>query len=419
VFPSKKEPRETGKSADGIEDFAPVHREPDLPSADFPRLRSNVRIALHTNKSELDFSSPGRVEILESTGDLITRIVSLRGKFTIRRDGRLLVISQGNNVRVGSATGVLQIKSINAYNTIAVGGLSYRGSMEVLPGEGNVMTVINSIHIEEYLRGVLPYEMPSSDSGIIEALKAQAVAARTYAMAHQNQFARLDFDMYADERDQMYKGIQSETLISDKAVFSTRGVLLTFQGKLVSCYYHSTCGGHTADISQVWGRDSVPYLSAVPDRDPQGNNYCQASSYSSWSESWDKDQLTGIIKLNLKSAKPDKVFNFSRLTGLSILERTQSGRVGILEIKTDRGPILIRGDKTRWALRKSGNNEQILPSSWFDIKKIGSRIIIRGRGFGHGIGLCQTGAMGRARQGQLFDEILYSYYQGTQLVRLK
>jgi stage II sporulation protein D len=382
-------------------------------------MRPSVRIALCSGKDVLKFSTLGRVEILEVSGNSATKKGSLRGRFTVKRTNQLLEVFHEKKGRLGAVTGSLRINSSNSYNTIEAESLTYRGSMEIVHGVKNKMTLINIVNIEEYLRGVLPYEMPANDKGILEALKAQAVAARTYALSHQNQFSNLAFDMYADERDQVYRGIKSETFISDKAVAQTRGILLMYKEKLVLCYYHSTCGGHTADISQVWGRDTVAYLSALPDKDLQGNNYCKASQYTNWYEGWDHSHLTDIIKRNLKSGKPDKNINFNRLTGLAILSRTRSGRVQILEIKTDKGPVFVRGDKIRWVLRRSGNDKQILPSSWFKIEKYDSRILIRGRGFGHGIGMCQTGAMGRARTGQTFDEILSAYYQGTRLVRMK
>jgi stage II sporulation protein D len=290
--------------------------------------------------------------------------------------------------------------------------------MELFHGNGNVILLVNVLDVEDYLRGVLPYEMQAKDRSILEALKAQAVAARTYAMTHQGQYSK-QYDMYADVRDQMYKGIVSETFISDKAVATTHGILLTFKDKLVKCYYHSTCGGHTANINKVWGTKPVPYLSGLPDTDLNGKVFCRASGYSSWYESWEVGRLADIVKRHIKSATKKAAGKFSKLTGLEVVKRTSSGRVETLKIETDREPILVKGDRIRWALRRDTPEEPILRSSWFEIEKFGPKVLIRGKGMGHGIGMCQMGAMGRARIGQNFIDILYAYYQGTQLVQMK
>jgi stage II sporulation protein D len=272
--------------------------------------------------------------------------------------------------------------------------------------------------LEDYLRGVVPNEMPTGDRSILEALKAQAVAARTYAMTHLNQFPDLDFDMYSDERDQVYKGANTEQYISDKAVAETAGLLLSFKGRLAKCFYHSTCGGATANINEVWSSNPVPYLTSLSDKNTHKVNFCRKSSYTHWFESWNREQLTNIIKANLKKARADKQLDFTRLLNMKVEKQTKSGRVETLQITTDKGIIRVKGDKTRWALRRKTPDGPILFSSWFSIVKFGPEILVRGRGFGHGIGMCQFGAMGRARTGKAFYEILPAYYKGTKLVKM-
>ncbi|MFC1585790.1 SpoIID/LytB domain-containing protein [Fibrobacterota bacterium] len=390
-----------------------------LPQVKFPWLKPFVKIALHTGKNTFQFASMGRLDVFEKTQDLENNLGTLRGEFSIKRNGQLLEIYQGKGNRINAATGALAIRSQNAFNTIEAEGHSYRGNLEIVHGRGNTLLLINIVAVEDYLRGVLPYEMPSKDRGILEALKAQAIAARTYAMAHQGQHASRGFDMYADERDQIYRGTTAETFVADKAISQTRGILLTYKNELAVCYYHSTCGGHTANHHQVWSGKNIPYLTAQSDKDAAGVNFCKKSNYTIWYESWELEKLAGIIRQNIKSAGVENPVTFAELTGLKVLDRTKSGRVQTLEIQTDQGAMLVKGDKIRWALRRDANRSPILFSSWFDIVKFGPKVLLFGRGNGHGIGMCQTGAMERARRGQAFMEILYSYYKGSQLVQMK
>ncbi|MBF0431020.1 MAG: SpoIID/LytB domain-containing protein [Fibrobacteria bacterium] len=388
-----------------------------LRSIKLPDKTGIIRIALSTNKDQLNFSSFGKVELLEKKGDLITKIATVQGDFSIQKQGNLLRIVYADGKSPGSVSGVIQVKSFNQYNIIEAEHRTYRGYFEVSHTNNNHLLLVNVIGLENYLRGVLPSEMPATDRGILEALKAQAVAARTYAVAHQGQYKNMSFDLYHDQRDQVYKGVRTETFISDKAISETSNIVLTYDAKLAKCFYHSTCGGKTANIHDVWGQRTKHYLSTRSDANPNGLNYCKASKYSTWHESWSLPKLSQIVRINLASAKPDKMLKFTRIKGLEVTKRAACGRVKNLKITTDNGVINIRGDKTRWALRRDMPGNPILLSAWFEIENFGPKVLIRGRGFGHGIGMCQRGAMGRAREGQNFIDILEAYYRSAELAR--
>ncbi len=388
-----------------------------FPPVLIPGFKRMVKVCLQDGISSISIKTLGRLELLEVAGDLITKIGDFKGGMVVKQNGDLIEMFDHAGALMASVSTVLRLKSMNQYNVIEVGKRSFRGSLIIRHGTDKSLIVINEVDIEDYLRGVLPYEMKANDKGIIEALKAQAVAARTYTMSHLNQFQSLGFDLYSDQRDQVYNGIRSETFITDKAVSETRGLLLYFQDELAKCYYHSTCGGKTANIHEVWGGKALPYLSARSDLDDNNVPYCKASSYRFWYESWNITQLTRIIRENLASANVKDIPAFNRITGMNILSHTASGRNKILMIQTDKGPINVYGDKIRWALRRSDDPRKILASISFDIKKFGPTILLEGRGFGHGIGMCQMGAMGRALRGQNFVEILYAYYDQTRIVR--
>jgi stage II sporulation protein D len=138
-----------------------------------------------------------------------------------------------------------------------------------------------------------------------------------------------------------------------------------------------------------------------------------------WTQSWDADALAAILRKNLPDAGVRSAPPFREITGLEVKSRRADGRVDALEIRTDRGTVTVRGDKTRWALKPSPGTGRILESSRFEIQMTGGRVTATGSGFGHGVGMCQMGALGRAQAGQSYAEILQAYYPGTELAKLK
>jgi stage II sporulation protein D len=216
----------------------------------------------------------------------------------------------------------------------------------------------------------------------------------------------------------MYLGLKGTYEQSDRAIRETKGVVLSYGGELISTYYHSTCGGQTASL-KVWGKDPVPYLTSVLDFDDHGEPWCKKSSYSSWKKSWSLKRLNQIVKKHLKSARPDKTLPFQSLKDVKVVELFPSGRVKTLKAYTDKGNFTVSGDRTRWLFRDASNSAKILPSAWFAVGRQKGHLHISGRGFGHGIGMCQMGARGRSRAGQSYLEILTAYYQGARPVRLQ
>jgi stage II sporulation protein D len=278
---------------------------------------------------------------------------------------------------------------------------------------------VNVLPLEEYLRGVVPLEMGRHDESRLEALKAQAVAARTYSVKRALARSGEIFDMHASVQDQVYGGASAEHAIADKAVRETAGVLLLHGDTLAHTYYHSTCGGRTASRHEMWGGDPIPYLISSPDLDPEGRPWCRASRYMDWTQEWDADALAGIVRRNLPDAGVRNAPSFRSIEGFTVRDRAADGRIRLLDIRTNGGTITLRGDKTRWALRPMPGTGRILESSRFDIEIRSGRVVARGSGFGHGIGLCQMGALARAQAGQSYAEILRAYYPGTGLARLK
>ena len=141
-------------------------------------------------------------------------------------------------------------------------GTPYRGVFEVLPAEDARLTVVNVVYLEDYLRGVVPNELAPKAFPQIEAQKAQAVAARSYALAHLGDYAARGYDVCATAACQVYRGFASEHRLSDRAVSETRGVVATWRGRPIHAFYTSTCGGHTEEGTAVF-EDGAPYLRGV------------------------------------------------------------------------------------------------------------------------------------------------------------
>lgn len=302
---------------------------------------------------------------------------------------------------------------------LCVNGKPYRGVIEVTPSrKAKALLALNVIHVEDYLEGVVKAEIGKLSRLEIEALKAQAVAARTYALSRTGQHADEGYDLEATVDDQVYSGVEGEYPLADQAIKLTKGRVLTYQGRLVCAYYHASCGGETEYIEKVWDKPAEPYL--VPAND---TGFCSWSKSFRWEESWTKDVLKRNIQEFLDTVQPPVAGEFGDLLDLRIKERSPSGRVEVLEVVTDTGIYPIRADKIRWALKRGDDSNSILPSTWFDldIQRAGDgsiqKIVARGQGNGHGVGMCQSGAIGMARNGYSYKDILLHYYPGAKITK--
>ncbi len=300
---------------------------------------------------------------------------------------------------------------------ICLNGRPYRGVMEVKTGGTTPsLLVLNLVHVEDYLKGVVPAEMGRLTRHEMEALKAQAVAARTYSLSRLGQYADQGYDLEASVADQVYGGVEAEELWASRAVELTSKQVLTNKGKLVQAYYHANSGGKTEEANRVWERDGESYLMPVEDA-----RFCSWSDKYSWEESWTAEDLRANIGRFLESTGQLPGGRMGRLLDLRINRRTPSGRVEMLQVVTDRGNYQIFGDKIRWALRSGKNSNFILPSTRFILEiqrdELGAiqQIFAWGWGDGHGVGMCQTGAIGMARDGYSYQEILTFYYPGAKI----
>ena len=369
-------------------------------------------------KIKKELNRPIQVGVLVGVPNIFVRqkneelhITASKGKLKIKTKSKR---QQTADRRVFKATGSSASDCIAiATDKAGLNKACYNGEF-IVTANGNKLNAINVIDIEDYLRGVVPYEIGKLDESKFEALKAQAVAARTYAYKHFGSRVAQGFDVYADTRDQVYKGLHSATALTDKAVRETEGVVMTYNGEFITAYYHSTCGGETEGVV-TWGRPDHPYLKNKPDLRPDGTPWCRESNYTEWTREFTEDELRDLFQINAKEAKAN-VPSFSSIKSMHIQDMLKSGRIHTLVIETNNGSFTAKADKIRWLFKRGGT---ILPSSFFRIHKNGNEWILKGKGFGHGVGLCQMGARARAQAGQSYIQILTHYYPGITLEKFK
>jgi stage II sporulation protein D len=396
--------------------------EPTAP-VPLPRAEPAVRVGIVVDTAQVEIGSTAGLSLLDAgAGHRQLGRAPANARWTVRAlaDGNLEV--GGPQGRVAAVAGPLLARPEGG-GTVLIGGNPYRGEALIqLAGPGR-LTLINVVDMEAYLLGVVPHEIGPVGEDLLEAAKAQAVAARTYAVAHRGRRMARGFDYYATVQDQVYRGSGGETAITNRSVHETRGEVLLHQGTPVEAYYHSTCAGRTAAIEEVWPAEPRPYLVSVVDVNPRtGVAYDHFSNRFRWSQRWTAEQLTAILNRTLADSLPAGVRSVGEIRDVRVLERTPSGRVANMRIETTTGRFHVGRDRVRWILLTPEG--RALNSSLFDVELVRdaagrvTEIVANGGGWGHGIGMCQVGAMGRARDGQNYRTILTTYYPGTEIRRL-
>jgi len=298
---------------------------------------------------------------------------------------------------------------------LTVDGRPYRGAIEVFSVERDALNAVNELPLEEYLLGVVPIEIGPRLDGEYAAVAAQAVAARTYAVAHLAAREEMGFDVFGSVEDQAYGGMAAERSESTRAVRETAGRILMYDGLPIRAMYHSTCGGRTSSVEEVLDRAPAPYLKSVSDRAPDGTDYCASSPRYRWVDTLQVVDLNGRVRDEIERIFGVSAAQAGDVVGLRISERTPSGRVQALTIRGSHSEFVLERLDIRIALQDEDG--RILGSTDFDVvTRDDGSVELHGRGYGHGSGMCQWGAIGRARAGQRWETILGTYYPGAELV---
>jgi len=422
-----------------------------------------LRILLAKIKNDLRVSSPGGIKIKRKglEGEIF---LDSSSTYTFRaRDEKLELLDKENSgdFELGNE---ITISSLNPSAILKINEKRYRGKLRVFVKDG-FKWLVNLVPLEEYLYGVIPLEFKTRYP---ELAKAQAMVARTYALGHRGRYEKYGFDFTSGVRFQLYGGFDVEDITCNEAVTATRGQVLLYDGKLARYpLYHSTCGGRTADNESVFLTNPLPYLRSekcdgklrdVKPESGEGTNgdkkekeknstkfldqgekkeeesgkekseeenpgdinfdvnppsHCARSRYYRWEVCWTNDELSKIIN---RSFRDDET---GTIRDIQIKKRGKSGRVVVLVIITDKGEFRVRGDEIRRTLRFKNKKGKMmnLYSTRFNIgKQEKDEEIIwvaKGSGWGHGIGMCQFGALKMAKEGAAYRQILKKYYHGV------
>jgi stage II sporulation protein D len=299
----------------------------------------------------------------------------------------------------------------------------YRGRIHVVVGRaGGGLTVVNRLGIESYVAGVVGPEIGGRRPDELAAVLAQAVVSRTFAVGNRGRYESLGFDAYADTRDQVYNGVAAETPQAWDAVRRTAGQVLRYRGVIIDAFFHSTCGFSTAGVEEAFATGRTrPYLRPVSDQYAKGHYYCDISPRFRWREEWDAQKLRAIFTRTLPAVTPIGGDGLQPITDVEVTRTTRSGRVGELRIVFEHGDVRIPGGAVRSVLRPEVDRSLSSTAFQLTVTKDGgrlTRLVAAGAGSGHAVGMCQWGAVGRARAGQDHRRILSTYFPGTTLDRI-
>lgn len=386
-------------------------RPPSPPEAAAP----TVRIGLAAGLDSVTVAAPGGLRATGPEGGEVGRRGGEGAPWRFGLEGGRLRV-EGVDPAVLPGTSVT-LRPRRGGASVRVDGRPYRGRVEVrrIPRHG--LVVVNELDLESYLLGVVPAEIGPRRPDEFQSVLAQAVAARTYAMRNLGRRDSLGFDMFGSVEDQVYRGRAAEREQVRRAVRATRGQILVHGGRPIRAYYHSTGGGRTARVTDVWNLPDAPYLRRVSDTRPNGDDFCRISPRYRWRETWDPDQLAAAVQEGIRDHFAADV-EVDSVRRVEVLETTAAGRVTRLRVGTGAGEWIVTKNDIRFFLRTPDG--RYLRSTRFRVLRdpaAGRGLELVGRGFGHGVGMCQWGAIGRARAGQGYREILSHYYPGTRLVR--
>ena len=310
----------------------------------------------------------------------------------------------------------------------------YPGELRIQPNAYGSFTLVNEVPLESYLRGVVPHEVGAGAPDA--ALEAQAIIARTYVLRNLRRFAIDDYQICANTQCQVYKGIGQNWLPADRAIAATAGKVLVYNNELVDALYSSTTGGITASFNDVWDGSDRPYLQPVVDSVANVWDLSKVSLASEQNfrkfislkkgfneEDWDdlfrwrEESLMPELNKDLRKYlqdKKDPLANFKTIQDLEVVERSDAGRAIALKVKTDRGTVMLRKDEILQAFYTPLSTLFYLERIYGADKTLKGYAFVGG-GFGHGVGLSQTGSHRLAKLGWSSDRILKFYYQGSQI----
>jgi stage II sporulation protein D len=375
-------------------------------------------------KTTINFSS---IRVLLDESESAYHLTIQSPVYLFDGEERLAYIESGNTIECTSDYDAVKLsiqdkvfngdafylRSVENEDAVSFNGQVYKGRLNLI-SNGNSIGIVNHLKLEDYVKGVVSKEMPvGKKSENFEALKAFSICVRNYALNKIIE-GKLLFDLYDDTRDQVYGGVNAEHDLSNLAVEETENKILMFDNRIASIYYHSTCGGRTEAAHNIFTEKEIPYMNGIED----GNSpNCKISPKFKWTEIYRAGDL--ISRLKKSSLLLTEEY---KLNDVYIASRFSSGRINELvfdltnEIGSEKN-VSVFGNQVRSVIR-TADNKNILWSTMFDISIEGNIVNISGNGFGHGVGLCQYGAIALSRKNRSFNEILEHYFPGTEVKTL-
>jgi stage II sporulation protein D len=343
-----------------------------------PAQAIELRVAIKKNVGDLKVGSSTTAIVRDGAGKSLGELNPMAA---------LAAFPQGNGIaidRLGASEIVIEPTQDGL---VWIGDRWYRGRTHLIR-QGDSITAINYVDLEQYLYSVVGAEAVATWP--LEALKAQAVAARSYALYKSSTERSSLYDLDTTIGTQVYKGLDSEYTTTHQAVNGTAGQVMTYNGQVILAAFHSSSGGHTENVEDVW-TSPLPYLRAVVD-------YDQQSPVFQWDKVVSAKQMSSLVKGvgTIKTMVPE--------------ETTPHGRVVNMKVIGDRGTTIMSGTELRKVLD--------LRSTLFRVASDGNNFRVYGRGFGHGLGLSQWGAYYLAKQGIKYAQILSHYYQNATLSQI-
>jgi stage II sporulation protein D len=385
-----------------IETAAPAGAEP------------TVRIGLAVGSTRFALGGSAELRVSAPDGSLLARVPAGVIADVVPRPGRLAL----HGPRDARAEAPVFVVSAQG-GAVRLNGREYRGHA-VLRRDAKGVTAVNVVGIEDYLAGVVGAELGTKDARDTEALRAQAIVARTYALRNLGRRNADGFDLFAGISDQVYGGVAAEAEPVRRAVRDTRGEVVTYQGALIDAFFFSTCGGRTAQGTEAFRNAVRPYLRSIEDAPAGGPAWCSASPRFRWQERWTGEVVARTLRQTLPKAAQVAEHDVEPVRDIRVGATGPSGRVSELVFRLRSGDVRIDGPQARQVLRPAG--AEPLRSAAFTLatEHQGGRVsalIIEGRGNGHGVGFCQWGAIGRGRAGQSAPDIVTAYFPGTTITR--
>lgn len=345
-----------------------------------------VRVSVVEGNRSLNLKVSGFYKITDSGGNILSKGKNLKTTVVAYKEGILIA---GNNFR----TKRVLIKTDGA-GIFIINERKFKGNLEFIVGKESRLSAVNHIDLEDYVKGILYHE--ASHYWPMEALKAQAIVSRTYAVYQMQENKSRDYDVTSDIYSQVYGGKTSERYRTNEAVEQTRGLILTYKGKVFPTFFHATCGGHTQDASRLWNIDIAPLKGVAC-------GFCKESPHFNWHY---------VLSLNeIKEKLTRAGYKINTLRDIKISGKDSSHRIINLKFVSPAGDIKISAKDFRNII---GPN--IIRSTNFKVDVVDQDVVFTtGFGWGHGAGLCQWGAYFMAKQGYPAEKILKFYYPGSEL----